>query len=135
MTKRGHPRAARRRRDGGWRVRARIERFGEPALLLLLRDRPAHGYELIEGLEQLVPGERVDMGNLYRVLRSLEGDGLVSSEWREELPGPAKRVYRLAPAGERLLAEWAAALERARGRIDTFLARYSGREEVNDAQT
>ena len=66
MDRRGHPRAARcrRGRGGGWRVRARIERFGEPALLLLLRERPAHGYELIEALEELVPGERVDMGNL-----------------------------------------------------------------------
>ena len=74
------------------------------------------------------------MGNLYRVLRALEEDGLVTSEWQDALPGPAKRVYRLTPPGERLLADWAAALERARARIDTFLARYRG-EEVTDAPT
>ena len=128
MSRRGHPRGARcrPRGHGGWRVRARIERFGEPALLLLLRERPAHGYELVEGLQELLPGERIDMGNLYRVLRALEEDGLVASEWHDDVPGPAKRVYRLSDAGAALLDDWAAALVRARERIDGFLTRYDG---------
>ncbi len=105
-------------------MRARVERFAEPALLMLLRERPAHGYELLDALAELHPGERVDMGNLYRALRALEEDGLVASEWDAEAPGPAKRVYSLAPAGERVLADWAAALVRARDRIDGFLRRY-----------
>jgi poly-beta-hydroxybutyrate-responsive repressor len=116
---------------GPWRVRARIERFAEPAVLLLLRDRPAHGYELLDQLAELLPGERVDMGNLYRVLRALEEDGLVSSEWDESSPGPAKRVYRLTPAGGAVLANWVAALDAARRRIDVFLTRYG--EEVTSA--
>jgi PadR family transcriptional regulator len=107
-----------------WRVRARIERFAEPALLLLLRERPTHGYELLERLAELSPGERIDMGNLYRVLRALEEDGLVSSEWNADLPGPAKRTYELTPAGVRVLDDWAAALSRSRDRIDAFLRRY-----------
>jgi PadR family transcriptional regulator PadR len=112
-------------------VRARVERFSEPMLLLLLREQPTHGYELLEQLEELGDGERVDVGNLYRVLRSLEQDGLVSSEWNADLPGPAKRTYRITDEGRRLLEEWAAALERARGRIDVFLDRYrKGGEHV-----
>ena len=124
-----HGRAARcgGGRGGPWRIRARIERFAEPAVLLLLRDRPAHGYELLEQLGELLPGERVDMGNLYRVLRALEEDGLVSSEWDETSPGPAKRVYSLSEAGATVLANWVAALEAARRRIDAFLTRYGAR--------
>jgi PadR family transcriptional regulator PadR len=91
---------------------------------LLLRERPAHGYDLLERLADLLPGERIDMGNLYRVLRALEEDGLVRSEWNAELPGPAKRTYELTPAGEQVLDEWAAALARSRDRIETFLHRY-----------
>jgi PadR family transcriptional regulator PadR len=119
-------RAARCRRPSGpgWRVRARVERFSEPALLLLLRQRPAHGYELLESLAEFLPGERIDMGNLYRALRALERDGLVSSDWRAEAPGPARRVYALTDPGARVLDEWAGALERARGQIDIFLSRY-----------
>ena len=103
---------------------ARVERFSEPALLLLLRDRPAHGYELIDSLGDLSPGLRIDMGNLYRTLRAMEADGLVTSEWDAEAPGPAKRRYELTPAGRRLLDEWAAALGLARDRIEGFLRRY-----------
>ena len=43
---------------GDWAVRARIERFGEPALLLLLAERPAHGYELLEQLPELTGEQR-----------------------------------------------------------------------------
>jgi PadR family transcriptional regulator PadR len=114
-------------RPGHWGVRARVERFIEPALLLLLRERPAHGYELLEQLPTLTGEARVDMGNLYRVLRALEEDGLVTSRWEAGEPGPAKRIYELTARGRRLLDEWAAALRRSRDRIDTFLERFEGR--------
>ena len=109
---------------GHWGVRARVERFSEPAVLLLLRERPAHGYELLEALPSLTGEARVDMGNLYRILRALEEDGLVASEWQADAPGPAKRTYELTDAGRRLLDEWASALRRSRERIELFLDRY-----------
>ena len=105
-------------------MRARVERFGEPALLLLLREAPAHGYELIERLPELLPDERVDMGNLYRVLRALEEQGVVSSEWDADAPGPAKRIYELTDEGRALLDSWAASLRGAQEHIGAFLARY-----------
>ena len=120
-------RGRRRPRHGHWGVRARLERFSEAAVLLLLRERPAHGYELLEALPDVIGETRVDMGNLYRVLRALEEDGLVSSEWQADAPGPAKRIYELTPEGGRLLDEWAAALLSSRRRIDSFLERYEGR--------
>ncbi len=119
-------RRARHPRGVGRAVRGRVERFSEPAILLLLRDRPAHGYELVDALETLQPGERVDLGNLYRTLRALERDGFVSSRWDAEAPGAAKRVYELTDGGYALLEEWAGALRRARERIDGFLARFEG---------
>ena len=64
----------------------RIERFQVAALLLLLRERPTHGYDLLERLPALTGEERVDVGNLYRVLRALEEQGLVASEWDFTLP-------------------------------------------------
>lgn len=114
-------------RPGHWGVRARVERFSEPALLLLLRERTTHGYELLEALPAVTGEARVDMGNLYRVLRALEEDGLVTSTWQAGEPGPAKRTYELTAEGRRLLDEWAAALRRSREQIDSFLQRYEGR--------
>jgi len=112
-------------RPGHWAVHARVERFVEPSLLLLLRERPMHGYELIERLPEVAgPEARVDVGNLYRVLRALEDEGIVRSEWSAELPGPAKRTYELSDAGRRLLDHWAEALRDAQGVIGGFLERY-----------
>ena len=122
-----HPRRVRSRhqtRPGHWQVRARVERFVEPSILLLLRERPLHGYELIERLPELAGEGRIDVGNLYRLLRALEAEGLVSSEWSAELPGPAKRTYELTPEGRRLLDRWAEALREAQGDVQSFLDRY-----------
>ena len=114
-------------RPGHWGVRARVERFSEPALLLLLRERPAHGYELLEALPALTGEARVDMGNLYRVLRALEEDGLVRSKWDADEPGPAKRMYELTPAGRELLRAWAKALKQTQVVVDAFLKRFERR--------
>ena len=69
---------------------------------------------------------RGDLGNLYRLLRSLEEDGVVDSDRDDGLPGPAKRVYRLTDSGRELLARWAAALGEARMVITAFIDRHEG---------
>jgi poly-beta-hydroxybutyrate-responsive repressor len=121
------PRTRWRDGKGQWHVRGRVERFLEPALLLLLAERPAHGYELVDRVPELVPGERPELGGLYRVLRALEEDGLVKSEWDAEEPGPAKRMYELTPAGHELLRAWAKALRQTQQVVDAFLRRLEGR--------
>ena len=123
----------RRHHHGHWSVHARVERFAEPALLLLLRERPAHGYDLLEHLPELTGEQRVEMGNLYRLLRALEEEGLVSSEWDASSPGPAKRRYALTPTGARLLDQWAEALRRSQERTSEFLKRYEAGSVVGEA--
>jgi PadR family transcriptional regulator PadR len=113
---------------GRWHVRARVERLVEPAVLLLLREGPRHGYELLDRLPELVGEERVDVGNLYRVMRALEDEGIVESEWRADLPGPAKRTYTLTDAGRRLLEQWVDALRATREEISAFIDRYESDE-------
>ena len=95
-------------------------------MLLLLREQPVHGYELLEQLPELT-GERVDMGNLYRFLRLLEEEEIVSSLWDDDVPGPSKRIYELTDEGRALLDEWAHALRDAQTRTDSFLTRYGER--------
>jgi PadR family transcriptional regulator, regulatory protein PadR len=104
-----------------------VERFGEPALLTLLAQGPTHGYELLERLPGLVGDERVDVGNVYRALRALEDEGLVSSEWRADLPGPAKRTYTLTGEGRDVLDLWRGSLGALRDEIAVFLDRSEGR--------
>jgi PadR family transcriptional regulator PadR len=123
MHRRRGYRSRNRRRlpDGSWEVRARVERFGEPALLRLLADGPTHGYELLERLPGLLGEERVDVGNVYRALRALEDEGLVTSEWQAALPGPAKRTYTLTDDGRAVLARWRESLGELRDGLTAFL--------------
>lgn len=100
-----------------------MERFGEPALLVLLASRPTHGYELLETLPELSGEDRVDVGNLYRSLRALEDEGLVASEWSADLPGPTKRTYTLTEEGHDVLASWLEAVEQLRDGLTDFLDR------------
>jgi PadR family transcriptional regulator PadR len=120
----------RNRTVSGWDVRARVERFGEAALLVLLAERPTHGYELLERLPPLLGEDRVDVGNLYRVLRTLEDEGIVVSEWSADLPGPAKRTYTLTEDGRALLDAWLAALAQLDEDLQRFTARTRGGEHV-----
>lgn len=123
------PRCRCRVGPGRFEVRARIERFAEPAVLLLLAEGRSHGYQLADHLEELLDEGRVDFGNLYRLLRALEEEGLVASTWSEEAPGPQKRVYELTGEGAALLDAWAASLRARRERIGALLARYEALEE------
>ena len=122
---------SRHHHGGHWRVFARVERFTEPALLLLLRERPAHGYDLMERLPELTGDERVEMGNLYRLLRALEEEGLVLSEWDATSAGPAKRRYAITETGAQLLDQWVDALRTSQERTGRFLERYESGKEVN----
>ncbi len=111
-------------RGGGWRRGRRWLRMLEPALLLLLHHGPAHGYTLLERLDDLGLGE-VNPSVVYRVLRGMEEQGWVVSMWDEEQSqGPPRRVYRLTAQGNQVLAMWKQELEEMRGRLDQFLADY-----------
>jgi poly-beta-hydroxybutyrate-responsive repressor len=69
----------------------------------------------------------VDVGNLYRALRRMEHDGLVTSLWNTHDPGPNKRVYEITPAGEQLLQHWAETLESRLRHLNHFLEEYHRR--------
>jgi PadR family transcriptional regulator PadR len=66
-----------------------------------------YGYTLRKALAD--DGLAIDEGTLYPLLRRLETQGLLVSQWREE-DKRNKRFYRLSPVGEnileRLLDEW-----------------------------
>ncbi len=76
------------------------------AVLAALRSEQ-YGYTLRKALVD--QGLAIDEGTLYPLLRRLESQGLLVSEWREE-DKRNKRFYRLSPEGKKLLkqllAEW-----------------------------
>src|SRR6188508_3563908 len=83
-------------------------RRGSLVVAVLAQLRAEHyGYTLRKALADL--GLEIDEGTLYPLLRRLETQGLLTSEWREE-DKREKRFYRLSPAGDRVVrlldAEW-----------------------------
>ena len=85
-------------------------RRGSLVLAVLAQLRSEHyGYTLRKALGDI--GIEIDEGALYPMLRRLESQGLLTSQWREE-DKRNKRFYRISPEGERvlgrLLAEWRA---------------------------
>lgn len=97
--------------------------FARPCLLLLLSEAPAHGYELIDRMRPF--GFEVgDPASIYKTLRQMERDGIVSSQWELPNRGPARRVYALTSDGRDLLDAWAHTLERNRAVLDAFLSRF-----------
>lgn len=85
-------------------------RRGCLTLAVLAQLRAEHyGYTLRKALVEL--GLDIEENTLYPLLRRLESQGMLVSEWREE-EKRNKRFYRLSPEGhtilEQLLAEWTA---------------------------
>jgi PadR family transcriptional regulator PadR len=88
--------------DDGTFENLRLElRRGAVVIAVLARLRKEHyGYELRKSL--LERGMDIEENTLYPLLRRLEAQGLLDSEWREE-EKRNKRFYRLAPAGQVIL--------------------------------
>lgn len=79
------------------------------SLLVLLAEGHAHGYDLLEQLGEL-GHRRVDPGGLYRSLRAMEQEQLVTSWWEPSQSGPARRTYAVTDEGRDWMRVWAAAL-------------------------
>jgi len=104
---------------GSARALARLE----PWLLLLLAEKPTHGYELLERLKALPDAPSADRGHLYRTLRRLEEHGLVTSTWQIPQAGPARHTYTLTTSGLQALDAWTDHIRAARARLEGFLER------------
>jgi poly-beta-hydroxybutyrate-responsive repressor len=97
--------------------------FLRSCLLLLIAEKPSYGYDIQEGLKELGM-KSADPGGLYRALRALEKDGLVSSTWDQSEVGPPRRVYSLTDDGMDWLHAWAGAHNETRRILGSFVDRY-----------
>ncbi len=105
--------------------RGRLARILVPTLLLLLRQENAHGYTLLGKLEDFgFPPGTLDPSVVYRALREMEEDGLVTSYREPVSQGPPRRVYTITPMGVQALAAMAEDLEATCQRISRFLEAY-----------
>lgn len=78
-------------------------------LLLALGERELHGYGLVQAIAQRTDGlVSLDPGNLYRVIKRLLADGLVTESATRQAPDlgeERRRYYRITPLGGRVVAQ------------------------------
>src|ERR1700674_2857908 len=88
-------------------LRQELRRGSLPLAVLAALRKEQYGYTLRKTLADY--GMAIDEGTLYPLLRRLEAQGMLVSQWREE-DKRNKRFYRLSPDGKlilkQLLVEW-----------------------------
>jgi len=74
-------------------------------LLLLLKDRPYHGTELMKVIADMSHGGwKPSPGSVYPMLKKLEQEGLISGTWKSGRAA-ATRVYRVTEKGRSELGD------------------------------
>lgn len=92
-------------------------------LLLILAEGSAHGYDMTDQLGRLGLGG-IDKGGMYRTLRALEEERLVSSGWEPSPSGPLRRRYRISDEGRAWLDGWADSVRSGQAFAAGYLRRY-----------
>jgi DNA-binding PadR family transcriptional regulator len=108
------------------------------AVLALLADKPAHGYELKSSFEQAVGDQwgGLNIGHLYQILDRLSRDGLIESERQPQPVKPDRVVHRLTPAGRAELDRWLGEPSpRLRGYRDDFFLKLMAAVHAGDPET
>jgi len=101
-----------------------LAKIVQPAVLVVLAKEPLHGYLIVQRLRamRMFRGEYPDPAGVYRVLRSMDRRGLVTSSWDLGKAGPAKRRFTLTAHGRACLKQWAQTLEQYARSIEDLLA-------------
>ncbi len=107
--------------DAYEKLRQELRRGALAVAVLAALRAERYGYTLRKALAD--EGLEIDEGTLYPLLRRLESQGLLASQWREE-DRRNKRFYRLSDDGaallDQLLAEW--------DRLDAVVRRLTRKE-------
>ncbi len=108
------------------------------AVLALLADKPAHGYELKSSFEQAVGDQwgGLNIGHLYQILDRLSRDGLIDSERQPQAVKPDRVIHQLTAAGRAELDRWLGEPStRQRGYRDDFFLKLMAAVQAGDQET
>jgi len=87
-----------------------LSRLSQPTILAILAasEQPLHGYVIVQkaAASPMFGGKKPDATGVYRTLRGMEANGLVSSQWDSPKAGPAKRSFVLTEEGRLTLRRW-----------------------------
>lgn len=94
-------------------------------VLVSLSRQKSYGYELMNAISRLFPEYSASspstMGNHYRILRMLETNGFITSEWDTTGTGPARRIYSIMPLGRKETEEIVRYIGQTKQVVDRFV--------------
>jgi len=90
-----------------------LEKFIQPAILKILFKEPHHGFYILSKLSEssVVGGNAPDPTGMYRMLKKMEAEGLLKSEWDTENYSQPRRIYSITDEGRECLKEWSITLD------------------------
>ncbi len=102
-----------------------LDRMLRPAILTVLygQSQGLHGYAIKKKLQifRFFQNQPPDYTGLYRLLKQMEAEEILSSTESDSQAGPSKRLYRLSDRGEKCLSRWLDSLTEYQEMIDDFL--------------
>ncbi|MCG8550497.1 MAG: helix-turn-helix transcriptional regulator [Desulfobacterales bacterium] len=103
----------------------RQERYIQASILLGLIPAPSYGYELISTIQTFgfIDGT-APPGMIYRHLRQMEDDNLLSSQWDTGRSGAAKRIYTITDEGREVLNLWIRHMQDRADKLNGFIKMY-----------
>lgn len=90
-------------------------------LLAVIAEEPSYGYEMARKLDERGLALASE-GSIYPLLSRLQRQGLIEGYLVSSSEGPARKYYRVAPAGDAALAEWRADWSVLTQGVDAVLA-------------
>lgn len=104
-------------------VGATLDKLLQPAILAILTEGPIHGYELARKISDIPHFlvEAPDISGIYRMLKTLEARGMVTSEWGISQKGRPKRLFAITDTGRQCLENWHTTLQNYHKTIGSLL--------------
>ncbi|MBQ1845514.1 MAG: PadR family transcriptional regulator [Desulfovibrio sp.] len=101
-----------------------LSRYVQPVLLALLLQRPRYGYALPQDLAAtgLFGDNPPDAAGIYRMLKSMEANGILASASEGSSAGPARRLYAPTELGWACMDRWVQTLASHRAHLDRVLS-------------
>jgi len=100
------------------KLRLELRRGALPLAVMAQLREEHYGYSLRKKVSEL--GLEIDEGTLYPLIRRLEKQGLLKSEWRQD-DKRRKRYYRISTLGEEVLTALVVEWRELNGNIDRIL--------------
>ncbi len=93
-------------------------------ILLILSMGDNHGLGILKKMDEIAVGHRLDTAVVYRVLKKMQEEGLITSCWEKSEAGPKKKVYSITESGADALKVYKNDIEGAVSRLSSFLNLY-----------